>query len=87
MVKFTPEVKEALSSLLLCWKQPMVGEVLTVRQMCDQAKHVSPKNVSLYYSSRSAVLQNFFFLTEDEISNGYCGFNSGLQFLEEAGSK
>jgi sulfur relay (sulfurtransferase) complex TusBCD TusD component (DsrE family) len=27
------------------------------------------------------------FFTEDEISNGHCGFNSGLHFLEEAGSK
>jgi len=37
----------------------MVGEVLTVRHICDEAKHISPENVSLCYSSRSTVLQNF----------------------------
>jgi len=42
----------------------MVGEVLTVitvGQICDEAKHISPENVSLRYSSRSTVLQNFFY--------------------------
>jgi hypothetical protein len=28
-----------------------------------------------------------FFFNENEISNRHCGFNSGLHFLEEAGSK
>jgi hypothetical protein len=27
------------------------------------------------------------FFTEDEISYGHCGFNIGLHFLEEGGSK
>jgi hypothetical protein len=57
------KVKETLSSLLLCWEQPMVGEVLTVLsvgQICEEAVHISPEKISLPYSSRSTVLQNFF---------------------------
>ena len=56
------KVKETPSSLSLYWEE-LVGEVLTVRtigQICDEAMHISPENVSLHYSSRSTVLQNFF---------------------------
>jgi len=83
--RFTPEVKETLSSLLLCWEQPIVGSVVTVRQFCDEAKDISPKNVSLCYSSRSTALQHFFYLRWNKFR--HCGFNSGLHFLEEARSK
>jgi hypothetical protein len=59
------KAEETLSSLLLCWEQPMVGEVLTalpVGQICEEAMHISPEKVSLPYSSRSTVLQSFFSL-------------------------